>query len=358
MEREKFPPRLLKLCAVAAVTTVVYILANIPAVAEAVFARGVTRWAGWLLSRITNFISVSFYEWIAVLLVLGALALIVLLVVWLCKKNFARVRGALYRLLLAGLCVLLAFGVLYAPLYDRNSVYSALGLEEREVSEEDVFAAAEYYIAQLNGLSAAFSRDGEGNILPPHGFEETADLLNAEYDKLSGGYFAGYEVRPKQVVLSVPMTYLGITGIYFPFTAEANVNVNIPAYELPATMAHEMAHAKGVSQEGEANLTAYVLCLRSENEYLQYSGLMNAAAVLVNALPEERSSALREKFAPEVLQEYANASAHYAKYDSFLDDLSSFFNDLFLKSNGVESGTRSYSQTTRGLVALYYELSA
>ena len=137
---------------------------------------------------------------------------------------------------------------------------------------------------------------------------------------MSGGYFAGYEVRPKQVVLSVPMTYLGITGIYFPFTAEANVNVNIPAYELPATMAHEMAHAKGVSQEGEANLTSYVLCLRSENDYLQYSGLMNAAAALVNALPEERSSALREKFAPEVLQEYANASAHYAKYDSFLDE--------------------------------------
>ena len=36
---------------------------------------------------------------------------------------------------------------------------------------------------------------------------------------------------------------------------------------------------------------------------------------------------------------------------------SSFFNYLFLKANGVEEGTRSYSATAESLIALYEKLS-
>ena len=153
------------------------------------------------------------------------------------------------------------------------------------------------------------------------------------------------------------MSYLGITGIYFPFTGEANVNVNIPAYEIPVTMAHEMAHAKGVARENEANVAAYVLCITAEDPYLQYSGLMNAAAVMLNSLPEEEYEELRSRLAPEILREYSNAGAHYAQYDGWAEAVSSFFNDLFLKSNGVAGGTRSYGRTAESLVALYVRLS-
>ena len=121
-------------------------------------------------------------------------------------------------------------------------------------------------------------------------------------------------------------------------------------------MAHEMAHAKGVARENEANIAAYVLCITAEDPYLQYSGLMNAAAVLINSLPEEEYEELRSRLAPEILREYSNAGAHYAQYDGWIDRLSSFVNDLFLKSNGVPGGTRSYGQTAQSLVALYVKL--
>ena len=80
------------------------------------------------------------------------------------------------------------------------------------------------------------------------------------------------------------------------------------------------------------------------------SGLMNAAAIALNALPQEQYESLYEKIDAEILTEYKNASEHYKKYEGALDAVSSFFNDLFLKSNGVPSGTKSYSQTTRGLI--------
>ena len=158
--------------------------------------------------------------------------------------------------------------------------------------------------------------------------------------------------------MSVPMSYLGITGIYFPFYAEANVNVNIPPSQLGVTMAHEMAHAKGVAVEGEANIVAYVLCIRSNDDYLRYCGLMRAAARLLNELPEEDFQTLYARLGDEVKREYRNESAHFAKYEGAIDRISSFFNDLFLKANGVEGGTQSYSATAASLVYLYEQLSA
>lgn len=349
--------RALKFWIFALFAAIVFLLAKIPLVAEYVFARGITRGLSWFINGITNFLPFSLYECAAVLLVLGAAALLAGSVYLLSKKRFARFRTWMYRTGLALLAVLLAFGVLYSPLYSRGSAFTALGLSETELTEEKVVAAAEYYVDRLNTLASRADRDEEGNILPTKTFGELAREVNSEFRSFKGGYFASFEVRPKAVALSVPMSYLGITGIYFPFFAEANVNVNIPAYELPFTMAHEIAHAKGVSSESEANLTAYVLCICADDAYLNYSGLMRAVSNLLNALPDEEYERLRGLLSPEVLQEYRNANEHYAKYEGAIDTISTFFNDLFLKSNGIASGTRNYGETTQGLVALYERLA-
>lgn len=349
--------RLRVLIPLALVSTLVLALGEIPALAEYFFARGVTRFLSGCLNLITNYISFSFYELTAVLLIVGGVALAVGLVFLLCKRQWKRLSLWLYRLALAALCVLLAFGVLYAPLYSRGSVLPALGLSDTEISREKLYAAAEFYVERLNRTSEQLERDEEGNVIPTSTFSELSARINEEYGKLQTGYFAEFEVRAKEVALSVPMSYLGITGIYFPFYAEANVNVNIPPYELPVTMAHEIAHAKGVSQEGEANVAAYVLCIRADDAYLNYSGLMRAVASLLNSLPQEEYEVLYDSLSEEVKREYRNANAHYAKYEGAIDAVSSFFNDIFLKANGVAGGTRSYSQTAASLVSLYEQLA-
>ena len=345
-----------KIIITALAACLVWLLAQVPFLAEYLFARGVTRWIEGLISAIAGIFPFSLYEIVAVLLILGAVALVIYICSLLSRVRRRSLLPVLRRVAAAAAAVFLAFCLLYAPLYNRAGVSSALGLPDVQVTEENIYAAAEYYVERLNALADDFERDGEGNVVSPHSFAETAELLNAQYDSLQTDYFSPYAVRPKAVALSVPMSYLGITGIYFPFTGEANVNVNIPSYALPVTMAHEMAHAKGVARENEANVAAYVLCVTAEDPYLQYSGLMNAA-VLLNSLPEEEYKELRARLAPEILKEYSNASAHYAKYDGWLDSLSSFFNDLFLKSNGVPGGTRSYGQTAQSLVALYVKLN-
>ena len=79
--------RLLTLGALILTVIVTFVLANIPVVAEYFFARGITRGLGFLFSRATNYIPVSFYEWTAVLLIAGGITLLVFLVVLLCRKK-------------------------------------------------------------------------------------------------------------------------------------------------------------------------------------------------------------------------------------------------------------------------------
>ena len=355
--QKKRMPRVQVLCLPALAAALLYLLAGIPVFAEHLFARGVTRVLSAALTVLSNVVPFSLYECGAVALTVVLCVSAVRLVLALCRRRFARAGSLVYRLCLFALALLIAFGALYAPLYERAPAAEALGISESAVTQEQVLAAAEYFVDELNAASRQLERGEDGRILPPLSFDEVADALNEAYAAL-GGYFSGQAVRPKAVALSVPMSYLGITGIFIPFFGEANVNVNIPVYELPQTMAHEMAHAKGVSREDEANVVSYFVCLASEEAYLRYSALMPVTATLLNARPRDERERLRDRLPAAVLADYAAASEHFTRYEGAIDRISSFFNDLFLKANGVSSGTASYGETVAALVGMYTLFSA
>ena len=50
---------------------------------------------------------------------------------------------------------------------------------------------------------------------------------------------------PKAISCSTALSAMDFTGFYFPFTGEANLNVDCPASFLPSTIVHEMAHQRG-----------------------------------------------------------------------------------------------------------------
>ena len=140
--------------------------------------------------------------------------------------------------------------------YYRNEFTYYSGLEIKESSTEDLIKLCETLIKDANeqraslktGLSAAaeiFDND----------YKETAERarksfnnISQEYEVLKGSYPA-----PKIVFNSRIMSQLRITGVFFPFTFEANVNVDIPQYQVPSTMLHELVHLRGFMREDEAN---------------------------------------------------------------------------------------------------------
>lgn len=83
-KRTRSRPKKLIFCALF--SALVFALAQLPAPAEHLFARGITRLFSGAINLITNSIPVSFYECTAVVLLLGVPAFAVALIVLLQKK--------------------------------------------------------------------------------------------------------------------------------------------------------------------------------------------------------------------------------------------------------------------------------
>ena len=101
---KKRPARARRLCLLALVTAVIFLLAQFPACAEYLFARGITRWLSSLIGAVTNLFPFSFYEWTAVILIAGGLCVLVGLIALLAQRQFRRAGRWVYRLAAAALC--------------------------------------------------------------------------------------------------------------------------------------------------------------------------------------------------------------------------------------------------------------
>ena len=57
--------------------------------------------------------------------------------------------------------------------------------------------------------------------------------------------FKSWYPYPKPLIHPRLLSVQQLTGVYSPFTVEANYNSEIPAYNIPHTICHELSHLKG-----------------------------------------------------------------------------------------------------------------
>lgn len=77
---------------------------------------------------------------------------------------------------------------------------------------------------------------------------------------------------PKGVRFSTALSAMDFTGFYFPFTGEANLNIDSPACYLPSTIAHEMAHQRGIASEQECNFIAIAASTTAQSRRIATPG--------------------------------------------------------------------------------------
>ncbi len=242
--------------------------------------------------------------------------------------------------------------------YHGSTLDKKLGLDRRDVSAEELT-----YTAEL--LSDAVAHEAENVTfryqnfsVMPYSLEEMNKKLLEAYDSIADKYdfIQRLNSRIKPVVLSEPMSYTHITGVYTYFTGEANLNVNFPDYTLPFTAAHELAHQRGIAREDEANFMAFLVCTESDDPYIRYSGYLNMYEYVSNSLYSADADAfyrVRDTLPGEVRSEMRAYSAFFAKYkDNVAADVSQAVNDTYLKVQGT-AGTKSYGMVTDLAVAYY-----
>ena len=164
----------------------------------------------------------------------------------------------------------------------------------------------------------------------------------------------GPSARPKAVFLSPLLSRVGITGIYFPFTGEPNVNTTLPDVELPFSAAHEVAHQRGFAREDEANYVGYLACRLHPDADFRYSGLLAASHYALAALHEvdpTAASRVQAGRSAAVLRDEAAIRAWMERYRGRANEVGRRVNDTYLKAQGQAEGVRSYGRMVDLLLA-------
>jgi len=257
--------------------------------------------------------------------------------------------------------ILLAlFYLLWGFNYARPSWAAQAGWPEWDGADPDEIAAfAEAATAALNAtyIELHGSEDaGEPTIL--RDVARLNDAIDEGWRAAAGrlGLPAAAAARYGRVKFpfsSPVFTHLGVSGMYVPFTGEALVAAGQPAIVVPVTMAHEKAHQRGYTGEGDASFLGFVAAALAPDPLARYSAAYYAHAQLLSALSGVDRDAARNlisKRLPGVQRDLEHAADYYQRFEGPAREIGRNVNDRYLRAQGVDQGVRDYRRSVQQIV--------
>lgn len=308
-----------------------------------------------ILSKISGIVPIALSEFLLYAIIA---ALPVYIIVSIIRRT--RLKKVAYVLFTWAGALLFSFVWLYGLVYFCPTPGERMGLANYTANTSELLETAKYYRDILNTADVKRGEDGgvEGQTL-----ESYNQAVISGYNKLAETYdFITANPAPaKGLVFGIVQSYLGISGIYLPWFAESCVNTDTPPQNLPATLAHELAHRQGAAPEDEANFLGIMACLNSNDPNVEYSGAFLAFTYLSNALSTDDPAGQSELWSglkAEVIVDLLGVREHYEQYEGPINDMSEAVNDTYLKTMQQEEGTKSYSMVVNLLVAEYKSRSS
>ena len=239
--------------------------------------------------------------------------------------------------------------------YYRDPFVSAQQTGQMEISQALLEDFCEYAVEQLVLSSEAAA--GSGFSYPEN--REIADTAVTAMEKLGQNdeRLGGYYPRPKMFrILSPLFSMMGVSGIYSPFTIEANVNGEMEGMEMPFTACHELSHLKGFMDEGEANYIGWLACIGSDDPAFNRSGWLIAwsyAGTSLYRADPERFEEILAMLPQDAIEELRSNHEFWESKENRASEIQDDLNDAYLKSNGQEEGVASYGKLTTMMLNWY-----
>ena len=230
------------------------------------------------------------------------------------------------------------------------------GIYAQPVAVEELERVTRDFAAKLTEVADDVARDENGVFAVSREdiFAESTEI----YKNLSQEFpFLERTDRvPKKMVFSRLFSAMNFTGFYTPFTGESNLNVDSPACLLPATIAHELAHQRGIASEQECNFLAIAAATSSDSPVYRYSGYLMGYIHLGNALyraDREKWEQVYTSLPAQVIADLRYHSAYWDQFEGLTASVSKKVYDTTLKGYGQTDGIQSYGTVVDLLVAYY-----
>ena len=358
-------------------------------VAEVFFATGIYKYLSQGMSMLTGWIPFSLMELIIIVGPVAVLVLIIRQIVRVCKvkkptyamsekhRDIMEVQSVaaqrinllitmLQNLLCLAAVIYFGYVLLCGVNYHRYPVAYHLGLTVENSTVEELAGLYTELADKATELRAQLTTENEkGVYVLPYSERQLGKEAKKAYREFAKEYpvFGGLYSVPKHVFFSKLMSWTEITGVFTPWTMEANVNIDISPYSIGSTMCHELAHLRGFMREDEANYISYRACMSSDSLDLQYSGTMLALIHTGNALYRQNAELYFEIYRAHISAKVSGDLIANNEYwdrfekpvvgDTTVGEIADKVNDAYLKANDQTDGTKSYGRVVDLLLAEY-----
>lgn len=341
----------------AAVGIIVYIISLFSVRFSDFFNYHISHYLRMIFAKITGILPFSIAE--ALIILLPVIIFIIVWYIWRYRCKTWKTTGIAMLNVLAILAfIITSFTLNFAVGYKCSSLDKKLELDKKKVSATELYESTRYLMEKANEEIKFIEFGDDGFSKMPYGLNELNDKLVSAYDKFCEEYsfVRNFDSNIKPVMLSEPMSYTHITGVYTFFTGEANINAVFPDYTIPFTAAHELAHQRGIAREDEANMIAFLVCSMSDDPYIKYSAYVNMYEYMISALRKADADlykTARAQLSEKIYNEQVAYSRFFKKYQkSVAATVSDKVNDTYLKTQGTV-GSASYGMVVDLSVAYF-----
>jgi len=299
------------------------------------------------LGFVTNIFPFSFAEVLYTVVILYGLYLIAAMIFHIIKAKGWKNKIKLFvvrmlAVLLIPASILSGYNWLWSVGYYGTSFAEKSDMVVEGVAVEDLYAVTLHFAQKASELAVVMERDEEGHFVERDFWQDTEGLYDAMEEEFP--FLKQRELTPKKMTYSKLMSLLGFSGFYFPFTGEANVNVDFPPALQPETICHELSHQRRVASESEANFVGIAAAISSGKEVYMYSGYLSGLTHLTNAVykvDRDVWQLIIDGLPREILIDWQDNSDYWAQFESPVESVATAVYDNYLKHNDQELGIKS-----------------
>jgi len=309
------------------------------------YSTGIYPFIAKLFSWLSNLVPFSLWDifWIFI---------IVLLFAGLVLAIFRKVRWRWYglRILQSAAILYVFFYFVWGFNYFRPKIETRVSWEKQKPDEAVFRSVLDSIISHTNSSYVSVT---------PADYPTIDQLVEDSYRKNSktlGINYPNGTRRPKTMLFSSFFAKSGVSGYFGPFFNEIHLNYYLLPMEYPFVLAHEKAHQFGITNEAEANLAAFVICMTSKDHRLQYSGYVNLLVYFLSDASQMKDvkDYIRKLDKPVILDLRFQRSHWQGLRNTTLDKVQTAANNAYLKTNNIEEGVKNYNQVVALVISYYH----